>query len=78
LHAATEAGILESNARRIFEGQSKGLQDMKMLLQEQTGNRVDNVPYIVVEGKRRDLTLIGIKEVKEYEKDLVIVVRERW
>lgn len=76
LHAATEAGILESNAKRVFEGRSEGLQDVKMLLREQTGNGVDNVPYIVVEGKRRDLTLIGTKEVEEYEKVLAIVVRE--
>jgi predicted DsbA family dithiol-disulfide isomerase len=47
-----------------------------MLIREQTGNGVDSVPYIVVEGKRRDLTLIGAKEVAEYEKALATVARE--
>ena len=34
------------------------------------------VPYVVFEGKRRDLTLVGAKEVAEYLKTLEAVARE--
>ena len=34
------------------------------------------VPYIVLEGKRRDLTLQGAKEVDEYLKEFEKVVKE--
>lgn len=47
-----------------------------MLIREQEGNGVDSVPYIVLEGKRRDVTLIGAKEVEEYEKALQTIVKE--
>ena len=47
-----------------------------MLIREQAGNGVDTVPYIVIEGKRRDLTLVGAKEVDEYVKALEQVARE--
>jgi predicted DsbA family dithiol-disulfide isomerase len=47
-----------------------------MLIREQAGNGVDSVPYLVLEGKRRDLTLVGAKEVGEYEKALQTIVTE--
>jgi predicted DsbA family dithiol-disulfide isomerase len=47
-----------------------------MLIREQAGNGVDSVPYIVFEGKRRDVTLVGAKEVEEYERALETIVRE--
>lgn len=50
--------------------------DVKMLIREQASNGVDSVPYVVLEGKRRDLTLIGAKEVEEYEKALQTIARE--
>ncbi len=49
---------------------------MKMLIREQAGNGVDSVPYIVLEGKRRDITLVGAKEVEEYEKALLTILKE--
>jgi len=76
LQAATESEIPEPEAKKFIEDRSEGLQDVKVLIREQTGNGVDSVPYIVVEGKRRDLTLIGAKEVEEYEKALATIVRE--
>ncbi len=45
-------------------------------LQLPTGNGVDSVPYITFEGKRRDLTLVGAKEVEEYLKTLETIARE--
>ena len=47
-----------------------------MLVREQAGNGVDSVPYIMFEGKRRDLTLVGAKEVEEYVKALETISRE--
>ena len=47
-----------------------------MMIREQAGNGVDAVPYIVVEGKRRDFTLEGAKEVDEYVKILQQVTKE--
>ena len=76
LNAAAEAGIPESDMKAFLEDRSEGLQDVKMLIREQAGNGVDSVPYIVFEGKRRDLTLVGAKEVEEYEKALETIVRE--
>lgn len=76
LKAMTEAGISESDAKAVIEDRSKGLQDVKMLIREQAGNGVDSVPCIVFEGKRRDLTLVGAKEVAEYEKALDMIMKE--
>lgn len=50
--------------------------ETKMAIREQAGNGVDSVPYIVFEGKRRDLTLVGAKEVEEYEKALATIAKE--
>ena len=76
LKACTEAGIDEKEAKRIIEDESEGLIEVKSLIREQAGNGVDSVPYIVVEGKRRDLTLEGAKEVEEYVKALQQTVKE--
>ena len=47
-----------------------------MLIREQAGNGVDSVPYVVLEGKRRDLTLVGAKEVEEYVKEFEKLAKE--
>ena len=47
-----------------------------MLIREQASNGVDSVPYVVLEGKRRDITLAGAKEVDEYVKELEKVAKE--
>ena len=47
-----------------------------MLIREQAGNGVDAVPTIIIEGKRRDLTLQGAKEIDEYVKALQQVAKE--
>ena len=76
LKAAIDAGISESEAKEIIEDGSDGLRDVKMLIREQAGNGVDSVPYIVLEGKRRDLTLIGAKEIDEYMKAMQTISTE--
>ena len=76
LKATTDAGIPESEARPFIEDKSDGIRDVQILIREQAGNGVDSVPYIVLEGKGRDITLIGAKEVEEYEKALETIARE--
>lgn len=60
----------------VIEDKNEGLQDVKMLIREQTGNGVDGVPNITIEGKKRDLTLVGAKEVDEYTKALEQIAKE--
>jgi predicted DsbA family dithiol-disulfide isomerase len=76
LTATTAAGMPESEAKAFVEDEYEGLQEVKMLIREQTGNGVDSVPHIVIEGKRRDITLTGAKEVEEYVKALERVMKE--
>lgn len=47
-----------------------------MAVREQAGNGVDAVPHIVLEGKRRDLTIEGAKEIEEFEKGLHQIAKE--
>ena len=54
----------------------EALPETKMLIGEQAMNGVDSVPYIVIEGKKRDFTMQGAKEVEEYLKEMEQVVKE--
>jgi len=76
IKATTAAGIDETEAMKFIEDEDEGLQNVKMLVREQAGNGVDSVPYIVFEGRRRDFTLEGAKEVSEYLKVLEQVAKE--
>jgi len=70
LKAAADAEIPENEAKPFIEDEYDGLLDVKMLIREQAGNGIDAVPYIVVEGRKRDFTLQGAKEVEEYVRTL--------
>lgn len=76
LRAAADADIPESEAKAVIEDESEGLMDVKMLIREQVGNGIDAVPHVVIEGRRRDLTLEGAREVDEYVKSLERVIKE--
>lgn len=76
LKATSEAGIDESEAKPFIEDEGEELMDVKMAIREQAGNGIDSVPYIVLEGKRRDITLVGCKEVGEYHKALEQIIKE--
>ncbi|KAL8680208.1 MAG: hypothetical protein Q9186_003566 [Xanthomendoza sp. 1 TL-2023] len=76
LKAATEAGIDRATAEALVGDEYEGLSETKMLIREQVSNGVDSVPYVVIEGKRRDFTLEGAKEVGEYLKTLQGVAKE--
>ena len=66
----------DGEAKALIEDREEGLMDVKMLIREQVGNGIDAVPYIVIEGKRRDLTLEGAKSVDEYVKALQQIIKE--
>ncbi|KAF2643719.1 thioredoxin-like protein [Massarina eburnea CBS 473.64] len=74
--ACQVAGLSEDEAKRLVQDESEGLVDVKGAIREQTGNGVDSVPYVVFEGRRRDFTLVGAKEVEEYGKVLGQVGKE--
>nr|POE47832.1 hypothetical protein CFP56_01161 [Quercus suber] len=76
LKATSEAGLDENEARPFVEDTDEGLMDVKMLMREQAGNGIDAVPYTVIVGKRRDITLEGCREVGDYLKNLERVVKE--
>jgi predicted DsbA family dithiol-disulfide isomerase len=76
LKAASAAGVDEGEAKALIEDEYEGLNDVKALIREQAGNGVDSVPTIMIEGKRRDITLVGAKEVEEYLKSLEQIAKE--
>lgn len=76
LAACSAAGISDQEAKAVVDDENEGLSEVKMLIREQAGNGVDAVPYIVLEGKRRDITLQGCKEVAEYAKALQQIIKE--
>ena len=74
--ACKEAGIPEAEAKKVIEDKDEGLQETKMKIREQASNGVDSVPYVVFEGKRRDVTIQGANEVEDYVKALEKIVKE--
>ncbi|PMD66218.1 thioredoxin-like protein [Hyaloscypha bicolor E] len=76
LAACVEAGIPEAEAKKVISDKDEGLRDTKMKIQEQASNGVDSVPFVVFEGKRRDITIQGANEVEDYVKALEKIVKE--
>lgn len=76
LKAALDGGIPQPDAEAFISDEMEGLAETRMLIREQASNGVDSVPYIMIEGKRRDFSLEGAKEVPEYLKILENVVKE--
>ncbi|KAH7326138.1 hypothetical protein B0I35DRAFT_405427 [Stachybotrys elegans] len=75
IEACTEAGIDEKEARRVVEDRSLGERELKQTLNS-VGMDVDAVPVVRIEGRRRDITLTGAKEVAAYVKALETVTKE--
>jgi predicted DsbA family dithiol-disulfide isomerase len=73
--ACVAAGLDDAEAERVV-GDEVGLDEVQRAVQRQAADGVDAVPWVVVEGRRRDFTLVGAKEIREYEKVLADVVRE--
>lgn len=76
LKAAKDAGIDASKAEAFIGDDHEFLTETKMLIREQANNGVDTVPHVVLEGKRRDFTLEGAKEVEEYLKEFEKIAKE--
>lgn len=76
LRACKDAGIGDAEAKKIVEDEIEGLRETKMLVQEQASNGVDSVPFVVIEGRRRDITIQGANEVADYVKALNQIVKE--
>ena len=76
LKGAMDAGIDQSKAEAFIGDEYEWLPETKMLIREQASNGIDAVPYVVLEGKRRDFTLEGAKEVEEYLKEFEKVAKE--
>jgi len=74
--ACIDAGIDENEAKSFVNDEDEGMMDVKMLIREQAGNGIDSVPYVIIEGKRRDFSLVGAKDVDDYVKALEQVVKE--
>ncbi|UKZ46475.1 hypothetical protein TrVGV298_000679 [Trichoderma virens] len=75
IEACVEAGISEEEARKVVSDKEIGLAEVKSRLRE-VSRDVDAVPVVVVEGKRRDITLTGAKEVEDYVKTLEKIASE--
>lgn len=76
MKACEEAGLSEEERRQVVDDEDEGLMETKMLIREQISNGIDSVPFVVIEGKKRDITLEGAKEVDEYRKALEQVIKE--
>lgn len=75
ISACVEAGVDEAEAKALVQDGENGLRQAKERLRT-TAMDVDAVPVVVVEGRRRDLTLTGAKEVGDYVKALETVIKE--
>ncbi|KAH6683437.1 thioredoxin-like protein, partial [Halenospora varia] len=76
LTACLAAGIPQAEAGKVINDESEGLMEAKLAIRENVGNGIDSVPVVVVEGRRRDVTVTGANEVEDYEKALRQVVKE--
>jgi predicted DsbA family dithiol-disulfide isomerase len=73
--ACVEAGLGEDEAKALVGDTERGERDVRNRMREVARDN-DAVPVVTVEGKRRDITLTGAKEVAEYVKALETVIKE--
>lgn len=75
IEACVEAGVDEKEAKSLVEDKEKGERDTKEKIRS-IGMDIDSVPTVIIEGRRRDLTLTGLKEVAEYVKAFGTITKE--
>lgn len=75
LEACIEAGIEKAEAEEVISDKEKGLRSAKDRIRTVSMD-VEAVPMVSFEGKRRDVTLTGAKEVKSYVKALETIIKE--
>lgn len=78
LAAGLDNGKGEARAKEIVEDavSYSGMRQAQNKIREVQGNGIDAVPVVMVEGRRRDITLVGAKEVSEYVKAFEMVAKE--
>ena len=76
LGAAISGGVPNIEAEAFIADEMDFLTETRMLIREQTSLGANSVPHIMIEGKKRDFTLLGAKETSEYLKVLEDVARE--
>lgn len=75
VEACIEAGIGEDEAKAVVQDHERNERKTRERIRS-VGMDVDAVPIVVVEGRRRDFTLTGAKEVAEYVKALETAIKE--
>ncbi|KAJ4265621.1 hypothetical protein NW762_004915 [Fusarium torreyae] len=75
IEACVEAGVDEEEAKSLIEDKERGERDTKEKIRS-VGMDIDAVPTVILEGRRRDLTLTGLKEVAEYVKAMETIAKE--
>lgn len=60
----------------MIEDEEMGAEKVREEEREVRGDGVDAVPHIRIEGRRRDFTFEGAREVEEYAKGLMAIVKE--
>ncbi|PKS07789.1 hypothetical protein jhhlp_006397 [Lomentospora prolificans] len=76
LEAACLGAGLEEGYVKDLVGGDEGTEEVKKMFVEQRFEGISAVPHIVLEGKRRDLKLVGAREVDEYVKALQTIIKE--
>lgn len=71
-----QAGMSEEEAKETVDNRGDWTAETKRLIREQIGEGVDSVPTVRIEGRRRDLTLVGAKSVEDYVKAFVTIAKE--
>ncbi|KAL7917556.1 hypothetical protein ACQKWADRAFT_324556 [Trichoderma austrokoningii] len=73
--ACVEAGVSEEEAKQVVLDKELGLVEAQTRLNE-VRRDIDGVPVVTFEGKKRDITLTGAKEVEEYLKAMERIAKE--
>ncbi|KAL8392956.1 hypothetical protein RB595_002954 [Gaeumannomyces hyphopodioides] len=76
--ACVEAGLPKAEARALVveDRGGRGLAEVRRAMAEQRIDGVDSVPRVLLEGRKRDITLVGAREVVEYSKAIQTIVKE--
>lgn len=75
IEACVEAGLDVREAKTLVEDKTKGERKTKEDIRS-IGMDIDSVPTVITEGRRRDLSLTGLKEVSEYVKAMETIKKE--
>lgn len=73
--ACVEAGLDADEAGRLVADEADGEKEVRDKLRVHAMD-FDSIPVVVVEGRRRDVTLTGAKEVADYVKALETITKE--